>query len=44
VLEADGVVLVLAVGAVFQLGGEALLGFLQFLDDAAVIASFGPGS
>ena len=42
-LEADGVVLVLAVGAVLQLRGEALLGLFQFLDDAAVVAFLGPG-
>ena len=37
-LESDGVVLALAVGALFELGGEALLGFFQFLHDAAVVA------
>ncbi len=42
-LEADGVVLALPVGALLELGGQALFGLLQFLDDAAVVALPFPG-
>jgi hypothetical protein len=37
-LETDGVVFPFAVGALLELGAEALPGFFQFLDDAAVVA------
>ena len=42
-LEGDRVVFALAVGALLELGGEALLGFFQFLDDAAIVALLGLG-
>ena len=41
-LECDCVVLVFAVGAILQPGGEPFLGFFQLLDDAAVVAFLGP--
>ena len=42
-LEGDGVVLALAVGAFLELCLKAFFRFLQLLHDAAVVASLGPG-
>ena len=36
-LEGEGIVLALAVGALLELGDEALFGFLQFLDQPPVV-------
>ena len=42
-LEGDRVVFPFAVGALLELRDEALLGFLQFLDDPAIVTAFGLG-
>ena len=42
-LECDRIVLALTVGALLELRVKPFLGFLQFLDDAAVVALLSPG-